>query len=887
MTSPREPIAIVGMANLYPAARGVAEYWTLFDGSAPRRARADLSDVVVDLAKFRIPPVQRGSMTRLQVLMLEAAQQCLTDAGYAERPRPAERTDVVVGTCFGLDRQYANALRVEGVRYARELERAALIDHDDRIRRGAEQLSAEMRTGLVRTLGASSHDRVGEMASTIPARIAAAFRLLGRTIAVESTDATSFVALAHAVENLRAGSADAVLVLTGQSAPGVLVADALAAKGLGPPAEGVTALLLKRESSAVRDGDRRYASVLECALRHDPRPGTLRYSTSADARYLVATQCHQRAGISAEQVRYIDLAGPELPAVAEAERKGLSQLLGDAAPASVVLGRAADRLGYTFADAGLASVAKTALALHHRRLPHSGAAEVWPAAADSGTRHAAVCGSALGGTLAYLLLEGRDTRARVTVSSRPPSAEPIAIVGYGGCFAGAPDAASFWRNIRSGRDGLRPLPEAVLDRDLYYAPGEIALTRSYCEVGGALPIPDRPPAALPLTPRRYRAMDPAQRLTLAVADEVLARYGRREALTGRPAVVAIGSTLSLTSERRGTAYRSVQRLEAVVAGLASAARLPADGLRRILQRARQRYAPPGDSVSPVDLDGCLASGVAAHVGNEYGLAAHPVAVEAACASALAALDFAVTALRLGAVDYAVAGGVELACNTRDLVLCSALGLLSHSRITPFDAAADGFSPGDGCALFLLKRLSDARRDGDEIVALIRGIGASNDAKSLIAPDVDGQVRAMRRAFGQVEFDPGAVDYLEAHGTGTRVGDRVELTATARVYGTPRRARPLVVGSAKAFAGHTFAAAGGAGLLMALQAMLARTYPPNPSLRTPGPDLPIEAIPALLPTAATPWPAAAGRPRRAGVSSFGTGGINYHLLLEEYRQDGAR
>ncbi|WP_309032805.1 beta-ketoacyl [acyl carrier protein] synthase domain-containing protein, partial [Streptomyces alfalfae] len=275
-----------------------------------------------------------------------------------------------------------------------------------------------------------------------------------------------------------------------------------------------------------------------------------------------------------------------------------------------------------------------------------------------------------------------------------------------------------------------------------------------------------------------------------------------------------------------------------------------------------------------------ASGTAALIAGAYGLDAVPFAVEAACASSLAALDTALTALRSGAVDYALAGGVELPCSARDMVLCSALGLLSHTRITPFDAGADGFTPGDGCALFLLKRRSDAVRDGDEIVALLTGSGASNDAKSLIAPDVDGQVRAMRQAFTQVAHGPADVDYLEAHGTGTKVGDRVEITATGRVYGGAARPRPLEIGSAKGFVGHTFAAAGGAGLLRALLALRARTLPPHTHLDRLNPALGLDDLPAAIGTRPRPWPAAPGAPRRAAVSSFGTGGINYHLLVEE-------
>jgi acyl transferase domain-containing protein len=495
------------------------------------------------------------------------------------------------------------------------------------------------------------------------------------------------------------------------------------------------------------------------------------------------------------------------------------------------------------------------------------------------------------GTLSYLLLEEHDSRRpEAREPARPGGSaagrpEPIAIVGFGGRFAGAPDAEGFWRAVRSAKDRIGSLPADVFDREIYFQEKGVSLTRGYTELGAHVPVPDAPPDGTRITPKRYEAMDGAQRLALAVAAETLARHGRAGSLTGRPGMVAIGSNLGLTRERRLNAARSIEELEAAAAGTDALAALPERARARLLDRVRDRHLASGGPLSPMDLDGCLAGGIAALIAGEHRLPAVPVAVEAACASSLAALDIALGALRSGQADYALAGGVELACNPRDLVLCSALGLLSHTRITPFDAAADGFSPGDGCALFLLKRLPDAVRDGDRVYGLLRGMGGSNDARSLIAPDADGQVRAMRQAFEQVDFDPSAVDYLEAHGTGTRVGDRVEVAATAEVYAKPGRPRPLVIGSAKSFFGHTFAAAGAAGLLKALLSIRARTFPPNANLRTPAPELPLDDIPARLPTAPEPWPAEPGRPRRAGVSSFGTGGINYHLLIEEY-EDGA-
>ncbi|MFG2681657.1 polyketide synthase [Streptomyces sp. NPDC048392] len=995
---PAEPIAIVGMSALYPGAHGVDELWRLLLADAPPPgpgpAAGSLGDIEIDVARFGIPPAQAASMARLQLLMVEAARQCLDDASGPGGLRG--RTDVVVGTCLGLDRQYANALRVEGARYARDL--AAVLTAGPWRDTGTDPGAAEreLNDTLARRLGASPHDRVGEMASTIPARIASAFKLRGRTLAVESADATSYWALAHAVDSLRAGLADAALVVVGQRDEGRFARRALAAKGLVTPpggagsggavlAEGLGALLLKRRSSAERDGDRVYASVLDCALRHEARPGTFRYSLSAAHRRAAAEAAHRTAGVAPGSVRFVECAGHGTAAVVRAEREAIAGIHAGAPRGSVALGSTRDRLGHTFANAGLAGVTKVALALHHRTVPplRTGtdtggqdpaddwfrvprAAEPWEPSTDGTPRRAAVMGASLTGTVCHVLLEehvpaaadaaagpGRTAHAAgragagtteagpgpgaraapggtsyggvpsggvsvggvsggggfagpagrraaesdglsagvapsggasVGVGPVGPSvrsgAEPIAIVGFGGRFADSPDAEAFWRTMLSGRDRIGPLPSESFDRGLYHAPGALALGRSYTDLGAPVPVPSAPPAGLRIPPHRYAAMDAAQRLGLDVATEMFARYGRSPRSLQGVGTVAVGSNLGLSLERRLHTGLCIEDLEADVRSLAALGGLGPDDVEAVTELVRDRFGEPGPVDLPTTWDGCVASGIAALVGNEHGLDAVPVAVEAACASSLAALDVAVGRLRSGGADYAVAGGVELPCNVRDMVLCSSLGLLSHSRITPFDADADGFTPGDGCALFLLKRLADARRDGDPVFGVLRAVGASNDAKSLIAPDADGQARAVRQAFAQVDFGPDEVDYLEAHGTGTRLGDRVEVAAAVQVYGTGRRTAPLHIGSAKSFLGHTFAAAGAAGLLRTLQALRRATLPPSANLRVLSPDLALDAIPARVATEAAPWPAERGRPRRAAVSAFGTGGINYHLLIEE-------
>lgn len=256
-----------------------------------------------------------------------------------------------------------------------------------------------------------------------------------------------------------------------------------------------------------------------------------------------------------------------------------------------------------------------------------------------------------------------------------------------------------------------------------------------------------------------------------------------------------------------------------------------------------------------------------------------VAVEAACAGSLAALDLAVNSLRSGRCRIAVVAGVETPVNTADLVLCASQRMLATGLIASFTEAATGFTPGDGAGVLVLCAREDAARWGLPALALIRASASCTQSKSMVAPNADGQVKSMRRAFEQVEFGPDAVDFVETHGTGTLIGDEVEISSLAQVYGP--RTRPLRLGALKSRFGHCFAAAGIAGVIKTVLALRAESMPANYF------GAPVKAGLRLAehgfdPLAqAADWPAGPAT-RRAAVNAFGTGGVNYHVLLEESR-----
>ncbi|MGK5057697.1 polyketide synthase [Janthinobacterium sp. LB2P49] len=896
-----EPIAIIGIGCLYPQARGkdafwrqlqagkshfaplpLARYWDT-DGNVREQLRgwhgAFFDEMEFDFKRFRIPPVYRKSVSQMMLMLLQVADECVRDAGYDKRDLPRDEVAVMCGTCFGFDSTIANALKVEGVRLAHELAGSA------------EEFSLLKET-LRERFGSSSHDRVGEMASSIPARIASFLSLRGPVQAMECADATGYALLEAASLSLHSGQSRAVIVASGQRIESLLTPLALARKGFTgacgghpfaqdgagtPMGEGATALLLKRLSDARRDNDRIYSVLRGMGAARQDVPGALAYAVDGTAAFHVINEACAQAEVTAAAQQYIDCVLPGIGSQAPQLFSVLSDACAEGKHRPLQVGASVATFGHTFANAALAAVAGSSLALHEKTLPqmrssaalHARAGIAYPDAAipwpGDAPQLAGVFGSSLTGVQWHLLLSAPESASHALSSDMSPAQEqqePIAIVGIGGAFGPCSNSADFAQRLFDGLDAVQPLPENVLPRSAYFGEGEAGVLSSYAQYGADLKqreYYDAGLAAYKIFPKRAAALDIAQKLTLHVAAEALVDFGlaqKRDKL-GRTAVI-VASNLSLGRERE------------------LACRLHAPELVRTLGSVPDA-GTADNGIDHFTLDGYLASGSAALVSACFGLAAMPVAVEAACASSLAVFNNAVLALRRHRYDLVLAGGVELPANLRDLVLCSSQMMLSQQRIAPFAEHADGFSPGDGAALFVLKRLSDALRDGDRIHATITGVGGSADAVSMTAPDPDGQALAMRRAFAQAGYAAASVQYVEAHGTGTRLGDLAELTSIGSVYGGAR-AVPLRIGSVKSNIGHTFAAAGAAGLLKTVLALQRHALPATLLRRRIDPQLPLAGIPAELVTANTRWDAIDGS-RRAAVSSFGTGGINYHLLVQ--------
>jgi acyl transferase domain-containing protein/acyl carrier protein len=428
-----------------------------------------------------------------------------------------------------------------------------------------------------------------------------------------------------------------------------------------------------------------------------------------------------------------------------------------------------------------------------------------------------------------------------------PSDEPIAIVSVACRFPGSPDPEAFWEVLSGGVDAIREIPDDRFDIDEFYDPDQETPGKIYTRCGGFLDGVDGfDPEFFGISPREAVWMDPQQRLMLEMAWEGLERAGY--------------SPAALRGSRSG-----------IFVGVA------ANEYSHLLSR---------DSVETIEahfITGNALNAIAGRVAFTLGLEGPAVAVDTACSSSLVAVHQACQALHSGDCDLALAGGVNVLLSPASIVAASRARMLSpDGRCKTFDAAADGYVRSEGSGILVLKRLSDAVRSGDRICAVIRGTAVNQDGASsgLTVPNGGAQQRLITAALARAGFVGGDVDYLEAHGTGTALGDPIEVQAAAAVYGADRdRNRPLLIGSVKTNIGHLESAAGVAGLVKVVLSLQHEVLPRNLHFEKPSPHIPWDSLPVRVVDKALPWQAN-GRPRRAGVSSFGFTGTNAHVLIEE-------
>ncbi|WP_079081484.1 phthiocerol type I polyketide synthase PpsB [Mycobacterium tuberculosis] len=451
---------------------------------------------------------------------------------------------------------------------------------------------------------------------------------------------------------------------------------------------------------------------------------------------------------------------------------------------------------------------------------------------------------------AFSRISGMTAQQRTSLAdefdrvSRIAVAEPVAVVGIGCRFPGDVDGPErFWDFLVAGRNAISTVPADRWDAEAFYHPDPLTPGRMTTKWGGFVPdVAGFDAEFFGITPREAAAMDPQQRMLLEVAWEALEHAGiPPDSLGGTRTAVMMGVYFN---EYQSMLAASPQNVDA--------------------------YSGTGNAHS-------ITVGRISYL---LGLRGPAVAVDTACSSSLVAVHLACQSLRLRETDLALAGGVSITLRPETQIAISAWGLLSpQGRCAAFDAAADGFVRGEGAGVVVLKRLTDAVRDGDQVLAVVRGSAVNQDGRSngVTAPNTAAQCDVIADALRSGDVAPDSVNYVEAHGTGTVLGDPIEFEALAATYGHGGDACAL--GAVKTNIGHLEAAAGIAGFIKATLAVQRATIPPNLHFSQWNPAIDAASTRFFVPTQNSPWPTAEG-PRRAAVSSFGLGGTNAHVIIEQ-------
>ena len=462
--------------------------------------------------------------------------------------------------------------------------------------------------------------------------------------------------------------------------------------------------------------------------------------------------------------------------------------------------------------------------------------------------------------------------------------EPIAVIGMAALMPDAINLKQFWQNIIDAHVSIKEVPEGRWNESIFWensGPGTVTEGKTYSKIGGFVEGFEfdwrkwrQPPGTLP-------QIDPCQLWAVTVSAEAIidAGYGDDgktldRSSTGVIIANALGGENRTYSNLR--IYSHEMREIAISNGMS-------------VEQADQMIAQMNEGLPRIDEDtmpGELANVVAGRVANLLDLQGPNYSTDAACASSMAALLDSCRLLQNRQVDTMLCGASDRTMEPQTFAKFSAIGALSSSHSTPFDAGANGFVMGEGAGMMVLKRLADAIAEGDEVKAVIRGVGGSSDGrgKGITAPSQRGQVQAVSRAYSQAGYAPSTVELVEAHGTSTKVGDATELSTLSLLWTGFDGGDHIAVGSVKSQIGHLKAAAGIAGILKACNAVYHSTIPPSAGFKNPNPTVEWDQIPFFVPTEARDWPQPENNPRRAGVSAFGFGGTNFHVAIEGFEAE---
>ena len=464
--------------------------------------------------------------------------------------------------------------------------------------------------------------------------------------------------------------------------------------------------------------------------------------------------------------------------------------------------------------------------------------------------------------------------------------EPIAVIGLGALMPDAENVDGFWQNIIDSKVSIVDIHEGRWPGKIEHfwragGPGNIDEGFTYSKIGAFVRNFEFDWRRWRQPPGTLGQIDPCQLWAVEISAAALEQAGYDgESKDIDRAKCGVVFANALGGENRNLS--NIRVWSNHTKELARKYGLPEQNLDSFQQEVNEHTPKVDEDTMP----GELANVVSGRVANLLDLQGPNYATDAACASSMAAVMDACRMLQSRQVDVMLAGATDRTLDPATFAKFSAIGALSATHSTPFDAKANGFVMGEGAGVLVLKRLNQAIADGDTIHAVIRGIGGSSDGrgKGITAPSQRGQVQAIARAYSQAGYEASTVELVEAHGTSTKVGDATELSTLSRLWTGYNGGDHVAVGSIKSQIGHLKAAAGIAGIIKGVLALHHRTIPPSAGFETPNPTVEWSEIPFFVPTSARDWPRPLENPRRAGVSAFGFGGTNFHIALEGYEPE---
>ncbi|XXF80808.1 beta-ketoacyl synthase N-terminal-like domain-containing protein [Myxococcaceae bacterium GXIMD 01537] len=879
-----------------------------------------LDELTLDYRKYRIPPKVAQDMHRTQLAFLDATAQALTDArAVIDRVAP-ERVGFTLGSLGG------------GLRPDTRV-RTRLLDMQACLTRAMDAVSldpavaAEVHAATVQQVekemaGITEDEAIASFSSVWVGRAAKLFNIRGPHATVDAGYASTLAAIQAVSAQLNAGDCDVALaagcsqLLTPHDLVAFSKLGGLSVSTLAPfdrrasgtlLGEGVGVFVLRRLDDALASGERVYAVLRGIGAASDGRGKSL-MAPNSRGQILAMRRAYEQAGYAPSSVQYVECHATGTPLGDVTEFQSLKEVFGAPAPAgSIRLGGVKELTGHLQAAAGAAGLMKATLALHHKFLPPqhsfqepaegidfqqtpfyiSNRGEPWPTA-PQGPRRASVSAFSFGGISYHLTLEEfseayHQQVARTLPAPRP--ADPVAIVGLGGVFPQAGSAQELWRNLLEKRCAIGSIPDERAPIDRYLDPTRQSKVQPYTNLAGYIVDGSWPQDQVRVPPKTSSQIDRGHSWTMKAALQALIDAGATgENVDPSRVGVVMGYLPPLEREFQTQARVYYAEFDGRLAEQLARRGVDDATAARIRERAEALYKSELPPITEDTLLGYLGSLAVGRIAHHLDFQGPMLMVESACASSLAALDIAMNQLRTAQCDLVLVGGMYASLGVDALSQCCSFGGLSQKGSFPFDARADGYITSEGAALIALKRLSDAEAAGDRIYAVVRSVAGATDPKSasIWAPSSEGQIQAVRRAVEKAGVSPAEIQYVEGHGTGTPVGDPIEVQTYQSVYGQANPSGKILLGSIKSNIGHLNSGAGAVALTKVALALHHKQVPPNIGFETPNPRIPWERVSFEVPTEVQPWVPGASGIRRAGVTSFGLGGTSFHAVVEEYQ-----